>query len=165
MLISVRRPLRPGWAWSPTPTGSWCGLQCLSKLWYGCTVGYDRLQVVPYFDGAGEESQYQVSCCCHFGFTNGLYKVHTWKYIPWHCCTQQVSRIPKITRLRHNSLDRNENLPFCTRWFHTSSRSLLWVRYHIICHHYNSLLYILNSFGDYYLDFQLVKENFSDVFT
>ena len=24
-------------------SGCWCGLQCLSKLWYGCAVDYDRL--------------------------------------------------------------------------------------------------------------------------
>ena len=31
-------------------------------MWYGCTVGYDRLQVVPYFDGAGEERCFEYMC-------------------------------------------------------------------------------------------------------
>ena len=30
----------------PTPTGCWCGLPCLSKLWYGFAVGYGRLMVL-----------------------------------------------------------------------------------------------------------------------
>ena len=33
----------PQLSMEPTPIGCWCGLQCLSKLWYGCAVGYDRL--------------------------------------------------------------------------------------------------------------------------
>ena len=55
MLVSMRCPLSTSRAWSPTPTGCLCGLQCLSTLWYGCAVGYDML-VVPYVDGAGEET-------------------------------------------------------------------------------------------------------------
>ena len=35
MLVSVRC--------CPAPTGCWCGLPCLSKLWYGCAVDYCRL--------------------------------------------------------------------------------------------------------------------------
>ena len=31
-------------------------------MWYGCTVGYDRLQVVPYFDDAGEERCLEYMC-------------------------------------------------------------------------------------------------------
>ncbi len=34
----------------------------MSKLWYGCAVGYDRLQVVPYLDGAGEEICFEYMC-------------------------------------------------------------------------------------------------------
>ena len=35
MLVSVRC--------CPAPTVCWCGLQCLSKLWYGCAVDCCRL--------------------------------------------------------------------------------------------------------------------------
>ena len=39
----------------------------------------------------------------------------------------------------------------------------IWVIYHVIT--IIECYVILNRFGDYYLDFQLLTENFSDVFT
>ena len=31
-------------------------------MWYCCTVGYDRMQVVPYFDSAREERCFEYMC-------------------------------------------------------------------------------------------------------
>ena len=39
------------------------------------------------------------------------------------------------------------------------------IHHHVCIFHFHNCCIILNSFGDYYLDFQFVKENFSDVFT
>ena len=43
------------------PTGCWCGLQCLSKLWYGCAVVMTGLGC-SIFCGAGGERCFEYMC-------------------------------------------------------------------------------------------------------
>ena len=76
--------------------------------------------------------------------------------------SKQVSAIPKLTSLGHH----RESRPKCkSRILH--SVNSYFIMFLTLGHHVMTIIdcyVIINSFGDYYLDFQLVTENVSDVF-
>ena len=49
----------------PTPTGCWCGLPCLSKLWYGCAVGMTGCRLFHIFMVLGKKDVMNIHVCGH----------------------------------------------------------------------------------------------------